>query len=141
MKSCRRAAAILHDRRKELAVEAAREGGKPLVDSLVEADRAVDSIRLCADHLCAQAGGEIPMDRNAASAGRLAFTHHEPVGVVVAFSAFNHPLNLIGTRSGRPSRPAARRSSNRPRRRPCRASGWSASCAKRACPTGGASPW
>ena len=40
------------------------------------------------------------MDRNAASAGRLAFTHHEPVGVVVAFSAFNHPLNLIAHQVG-----------------------------------------
>ena len=30
-----------------------------------------------------------------ASAGRLAFTHHEPIGVVVAVSAFNHPINLI----------------------------------------------
>ena len=32
---------------------------------------------------------------NAASAGRLAFTESEPVGVVLAFSAFNHPVNLI----------------------------------------------
>ncbi len=35
------------------------------------------------------------MNINEASAGRLAFTRHQPVGVVVAFSAFNHPLNLI----------------------------------------------
>ena len=35
------------------------------------------------------------MNRNAASAGRLAFTQHEPIGVVLAFSAFNHPLNMI----------------------------------------------
>ena len=35
------------------------------------------------------------MGINAASAGRLAMTHREPVGVVVAVSAFNHPLNLI----------------------------------------------
>ena len=40
------------------------------------------------------------MDRNPASAGRLAFTHHEPIGVVVAFSAFNHPLNLIAHQVG-----------------------------------------
>ena len=26
---------------------------------------------------------------------RIAFTRHEPIGVVVALSAFNHPLNLI----------------------------------------------
>ena len=32
---------------------------------------------------------------NAASARRVAFTRHEPIGVVVAVSAFNHPLNLI----------------------------------------------
>jgi acyl-CoA reductase-like NAD-dependent aldehyde dehydrogenase len=30
-----------------------------------------------------------------AAAGRLAFTTREPIGVVVAVSAFNHPLNLI----------------------------------------------
>jgi len=41
-------------------------------------------------------GGEvIPMNVNAASSQRLAFTRYEPVGVVVAISAFNHPLNLI----------------------------------------------
>jgi acyl-CoA reductase-like NAD-dependent aldehyde dehydrogenase len=76
-------------------LEAAREGGKPLVDSRIEADRAIDGMKLCVQHLRAQAGSEIPMNLNAASAGRLAFTRHEPIGVVVAFSAFNHPLNLI----------------------------------------------
>jgi acyl-CoA reductase-like NAD-dependent aldehyde dehydrogenase len=35
------------------------------------------------------------MGLNSASAGRFAFTQHEPIGVVVAVSAFNHPLNLI----------------------------------------------
>jgi acyl-CoA reductase-like NAD-dependent aldehyde dehydrogenase len=35
------------------------------------------------------------MNLNAASSGRLAFTRHEPIGPVLAFSAFNHPLNLI----------------------------------------------
>lgn len=34
------------------------------------------------------------MQKNAASINRLAFTTHEPIGVVVAVSAFNHPLNL-----------------------------------------------
>ena len=35
------------------------------------------------------------MNVNAASAQRVAFTRKEPIGVVVAVSAFNHPLNLI----------------------------------------------
>ncbi len=92
--------AIMRARREELALEAAREGGKPLIDSLVEADRAIDSVKICIDTLRTQAGTEIPMNLNAASAGRLAFTRHEPVGVVVAFSAFNHPLNLIAHQVG-----------------------------------------
>ena len=85
----------MQERREELALEAAREGGKPLMDSLVEVDRAIDSVGLCAEHLRTQAGSEIPMNRNAASAGRVAFTQYEPIGVVLAFSAFNHPLNMI----------------------------------------------
>jgi len=61
----------------------------------VEADRAIDGIRGCIETLRTQAGREVPMGLNAASQGRLAFTHHEPIGVVLAFSAFNHPINLI----------------------------------------------
>jgi len=91
----RGAAAIMQERRDELAVEAAREGGKPLVDSLVEVDRAIDGVHECVEFLRTQHGEEVPMGLNAASTGRLAFTRHEPIGVVVAFSAFNHPLNLI----------------------------------------------
>ena len=88
-------AAIMTGRRETLAVEASREGGKPLMDSLVEVDRAIDGVRLCVETLRTQRGSEIPMNLNAASAGRIAYTQIEPAGVVVAFSAFNHPLNLI----------------------------------------------
>jgi acyl-CoA reductase-like NAD-dependent aldehyde dehydrogenase len=91
----RRASEIMQERRETLAVEAAREGGKPLVDSLVEVDRAIDGVQGCIDVLRSQAGHGIPMNLNAASAHRIAFTRHEPIGVVLAFSAFNHPVNLI----------------------------------------------
>jgi acyl-CoA reductase-like NAD-dependent aldehyde dehydrogenase len=90
-----RTAGIMAERSDELALEAAREGGKPLVDSKVEVDRAIDGVKLCIEYLRSQSGREIPMNLNAASAGRIAFTRHEPIGVVLAFSAFNHPLNLI----------------------------------------------
>ena len=90
-----RAAGIMRGRREELAGEAAREGGKPLTDSLVEVDRAIDGVRECSEYLRTQRGTGIPMGINPGSAGRIAFTQHEPVGVVLAFSAFNHPINLI----------------------------------------------
>ena len=90
-----RAMGIMRDRREKMAVEAAREGGKPLGDSLVEVDRAIDSVHICIDELRSRAGEVIPMCITESSKNRVAFTRQEPVGVVVAVSAFNHPLNLI----------------------------------------------
>ena len=88
-------AQLMSEQRDELALAAAAEGGKPLVDSQVEVDRAIDGVHNCIECIRSAAGHEIPMDINAASAGRLAATQYEPIGVVVAVSAFNHPLNLI----------------------------------------------
>lgn len=91
----RKAAKLMQDRAESLALEAAREGGKPLMDSRVEVARAIDGVLNCAELLRSEAGHVIPMNLNAASLGRVAFTQREPIGVVVAVSAFNHPLNLI----------------------------------------------
>ena len=88
-------AEIMRARFDELALEAAREGGKPLPDSIVEVNRAIDGVLNCIECIRTDSGKEIPMGVNPASVGHIAFTHKEPIGVVVAVSAFNHPLNLI----------------------------------------------
>ena len=103
-----KAATLMQERFEYLAIEAAREGGKPLIDSRVEVARAIDGVRNCAELLRHETGQEIAMGINPASSGRLAFTHREAIGVVVAISAFNHPLNLICTRLGRQSPQDAR---------------------------------
>ncbi len=90
-----RAAELMSERQEQLAVQAASEGGKPLIDSRVEAARAIDGIKLCIEVIRTEQGHVIPMGGTAASAGRIAFTQREPRGIVVAVSAFNHPLNLI----------------------------------------------
>jgi acyl-CoA reductase-like NAD-dependent aldehyde dehydrogenase len=91
----RRAAELLATRIEELALLIAREGGKPLTDARIEAERAVDGLRCCAELPRHGGGREVPMQATAAGAGRWAFSTHEPIGPVVAISAFNHPLNLI----------------------------------------------
>ncbi len=78
-----------------LIMISAEEGGKPLLDTRVEMARAIDGINNCIECIRTHHGEEIPMGLNAASVNRLAMTHHEPIGVVVAVSAFNHPINLI----------------------------------------------
>lgn len=90
-----KAATLLDGRKESFAELIALEGGKPLKDALVEATRAVDGLRCAAEELRTFAGREVPMGLTAASEGRWAFTTKEPLGIVAAISAFNHPLNLI----------------------------------------------
>ncbi len=91
----RKIAAIMESRRDHLALQIAREGGKPLPDAIVETARAIDGVYNAADELRNFTGKEIPMGLSAASESRWAFTTKEPIGIVAAISAFNHPLNLI----------------------------------------------
>jgi acyl-CoA reductase-like NAD-dependent aldehyde dehydrogenase len=90
-----RTAELMQAQQAELAVLAASEGGKPLKDSQVEVTRAIDGIHLCIETLRAHRGNVISVATTPATADRVAFTQKEPIGVVVAVSAFNHPLNLI----------------------------------------------
>jgi acyl-CoA reductase-like NAD-dependent aldehyde dehydrogenase len=90
-----RTAQLMAEDAENLAQIALNEGGKPLTDTRVEVARAIDGIQCCIDCMRTERGTEIPMRLNAASAQRIAFTSKEPIGVVVAVSAFNHPLNLI----------------------------------------------
>ncbi|MDJ0623734.1 MAG: aldehyde dehydrogenase family protein [Desulfocapsaceae bacterium] len=88
-------AALMTERAENLALAAAEEGGKPLIDSRTEVARAIDGVHLCIETMRTRGGEVIPMGINQASAHKAAFTNLEPRGVVVAVSAFNHPLNLI----------------------------------------------
>lgn len=90
-----RTVSIMSKRADYLALESAREGGKPLLDSKHEVARAIDGVKLCIETLRTQSGQEIPMGISRSSTNRLACTSLEPIGVVAAVSAFNHPLNLI----------------------------------------------
>jgi len=91
---------LLGEHAEELAAGASLEGGKPLIDSRIEMARCIDSFRICINTLRTDAVHPPVMGINAASKHRIASTRREPIGVVVAFSAFNHPLNLIAHQIG-----------------------------------------
>ncbi|MGF1734877.1 aldehyde dehydrogenase family protein [Photobacterium satsumensis] len=90
-----RCAALMREQKDDLAMLIATEGGKPLKDAIIEVARAIDGVELSAKELLNLKGQQIPMDLTAAGSGRVAFSYCEPIGPVVAVSAFNHPLNLI----------------------------------------------
>ena len=91
----RRLARLMQHEFDALAMTIAREGGKPLIDARIETTRAINGVDGAAGELEHLAGREIPMGLTPASQDRWAFTTKEPIGVVAAISAFNHPLNLI----------------------------------------------
>jgi acyl-CoA reductase-like NAD-dependent aldehyde dehydrogenase len=91
----RRLARLMEREFDALAILIAREGGKPLTDARVETARAINGVEGAAGELEHLAGREIPMGLTPASQDRWAFTIKEPIGVVAAISAFNHPLNLV----------------------------------------------
>jgi len=88
-------ASLMEQEHAVYAMTIAEEGGKPLHDARVEVDRAIAGIRMAAATVAEHRGRVIPLGSQQSSAERIGTTQMFPRGVVLAFSAFNHPLNLI----------------------------------------------
>ncbi len=76
----------------------AREVGKPIADARVEVGRAQSVYRIAAEEIRHLTGESFPADAYAYPPGnehRFLFTVRDPIGVVVAISPFNFPLNLL----------------------------------------------
>lgn len=84
----------LAENRAELAALITREVGKPLKYALVEVDRAVDTFRLAGEEAGRVHGETLPLDAVKAGEGLFGFWQRRPLGVVVAITPFNFPLNL-----------------------------------------------
>lgn len=82
----------LKERSSVLVEMIAKEGGKPIKDAQVEVSRAIEAVRTAIGALHQWHGQEVPMGFNENSSQVLAFTRREPRGLVLAISAFNHPL-------------------------------------------------
>lgn len=93
-------AAEIRAREDFLAQVIATEGGKPLKDAKVEAQRAAATLELCSEETMRLTGEVIPMERTPAGKDHLSFSVRDPIGAVLAISAFNHPLNLIAHQVG-----------------------------------------
>jgi len=85
---------IMSSQIEELTILCASEGGKPYIDSKVEILRAINGIKIAIEYLSVFEGREVAMGHTATSTNRMAYTFKEPIGVVAAISAFNHPFNL-----------------------------------------------
>ena len=91
LKKCAR---YIEENIEEITNLSCSEGGKPYIDSKVEIQRAINGIELAIQAIGNLEGKEIAMGHTLSSENKMAYTFKEPIGVVVAISAFNHPFNL-----------------------------------------------
>ena len=85
----------LSSRSEELARTISLESGKPINDARAEVGRAKTTFQVAAEE-AGRIGGEVlDLDTVAGSEGRTGITRRFPVGVVLAITPFNFPLNLV----------------------------------------------
>lgn len=94
------AARMLEQRRPELIAGMVAEAGFTTADASVEVDRAVQTLTLSGEEATRIHGEVVPISSAPGVTGRLAFTLRRPVGVVVAITPFNSPLNTVAHKVG-----------------------------------------
>jgi len=88
-------AALLRERSDDLAKTIAAEAGKALKFARAEVERAISTFTIAAEEAKRLHGETIPLDAVPAGEGYFGFWTRRPVGVIVAISPFNFPLNLV----------------------------------------------
>jgi succinate-semialdehyde dehydrogenase/glutarate-semialdehyde dehydrogenase len=88
-----RASRLVQERSERFVRMMQREAGFTAQDAGNEVRRCVETLRLSGEEARRLAGEVIPLDGAPQQSGRLAFTLRVPLGVVVAITPFNAPLN------------------------------------------------
>ena len=78
----------------------AREGIKTIREARREVARCVGTLRLCAEEARRLTGETIAFDQVPGGEGRSGYYTREPIGVVLAITPFNDPLNLVAHKVG-----------------------------------------
>ncbi len=81
--------------KEELARTITDEVGKPIQFARVEVERCIETVTLAAETMRTMHGETINTDAMPSGKKTMAFYRRDPVGVVVAITPFNFPLNLV----------------------------------------------
>lgn len=85
----------LREQREEFARVLCDEVGKPITYARIEVDRCIETITLSAETMRTMNGETINTDAMPSGKKAHAYWRRDPVGVVVAITPFNFPLNLV----------------------------------------------
>ncbi|MBN1825533.1 MAG: aldehyde dehydrogenase family protein [Candidatus Eisenbacteria bacterium] len=95
-----RAARIIEERVEEFATVIAREGSKTIREARKEAGRCVNTLTCSAEEAKRILGETIPWDSFPGGEKRRGYYYRFPIGVVLAITPFNDPLNLVAHKLG-----------------------------------------
>ena len=90
----------LREHKEDIAKTITDEVGKPITYARIEVERCIETITLSAETMRTMGGETINTDAFASGKKTMAFFRREPVGVVVAITPFNFPLNLVAHKLG-----------------------------------------
>ena len=95
-----RTAQIVADNLEDFAQTIAREGSKTIREARKEARRCTNTLILSAEESKRILGETIPFDSFPGGEQRRGFYYRFPIGVVLAITPFNDPLNLVAHKLG-----------------------------------------
>jgi lactaldehyde dehydrogenase len=77
-----------------------KESGKPIKESRIEVERSYQTFLISAEEAKRINGEVLPIDAIKGMRKNIALTMREPLGVIVAITPFNYPLNLVAHKVG-----------------------------------------
>jgi acyl-CoA reductase-like NAD-dependent aldehyde dehydrogenase len=88
-------AELVGQHRERLARTVAQEAAKPIKTARAEIERCVFTFKVAAEESVRIYGEYLPLDLQAATAGRWAIVRRFPLGPIASISPFNFPVNLV----------------------------------------------
>lgn len=95
-----KAVQYIEDNKERYAQTIATEGSKTITEARAEVQRCMDTMRLSAEEARRMQGETIPFGQREGGDNRIGYYYHFPVGIVVAITPFNDPLNLVAHKVG-----------------------------------------
>jgi glyceraldehyde-3-phosphate dehydrogenase (NADP+) len=93
-------AQIINDNLEAFAVTISREGSKTIREARKEANRCVNTLTVSAEESKRIPGETIPFDAFPGGEKRIGYYYRFPIGVILAITPFNDPLNLVAHKLG-----------------------------------------
>ncbi len=95
-----RAAQLIEERHEEFARTIATEGSKTIKEARKEVTRCINTMQISAEEARRILGETIPFDNMPGSENRVGYYYRFPIGIIVAITPFNDPLNLVAHKLG-----------------------------------------